>query len=207
LPVAWFLLWSISDWRRRWPLLAGFASALAVLVGAGEWLLPGWIRDFVQGLGAYRHYVPAPESLLQMALGHRVGEVLGVIVIVGLFALAWRNRRAAADSEQFTLILAAFFIGALLVLPLLPPFNQVMLMLPVLMILRDWASLGRYSRLIFVASMGWAVVASLALLLVFPPRLDSMSRVPLLPSLFVLFVPFIAPLLLISRQNKLLDGR
>ncbi len=34
LPLAWFLLWGMSAWPRRWPLLAGFGITLATLVGS-----------------------------------------------------------------------------------------------------------------------------------------------------------------------------
>ena len=73
LPLAWILIWSVGDLRKRWRLLAGFGSALAVLVGAGELILPGWIRDFAGGLNAYRKYGPV-TTLLQLALGDRFGE-------------------------------------------------------------------------------------------------------------------------------------
>ena len=41
-----------------WPLAAGFGVTLTLLVGAGGLLLPGWQRYFLDGLEAYRRYVP-----------------------------------------------------------------------------------------------------------------------------------------------------
>lgn len=200
LPLAWFLLWGMSAWPRRWPLLAGFSLTLAALVGLGEVILPGWPRYFVGGLIAYRKYFPT-TSLLCLALGNWVGGALSGIVLVGLLALAWRNRHADSASPEFLQTLAAFFIGATLVLPLLTPFNQVLLLLPILMILRNWAELPRFGRRAFFLIVAWPSIASLVLLL-FPPRLDSTRRVPLLPSALLLFLPFLLVLLLTARPNR-----
>jgi len=198
LPLAWFLLWAANAWSKRWPLLAGFGATLAALTGLGEFVLPGWPRYFVDGLIAYRKYFPT-TSLLCLALGNWVGGVLTGIAIVALFALAWRNRRVGASSAEFVHTLAAFLIGAAVILPLFQPFNQVLLLLPVTMVVRDWPSLSRLGRRIFAAVVVWPWIVSLMLLLVFHPRVDSTDRVPLLPSVMTLFVPFLLLLLLAAR--------
>jgi hypothetical protein len=200
LPLAWFLLWSVSAWPRRWPLLAGFGITLATLVGLGEFILPGWPRYFVDGLIAYRKYFPT-TSLVCLALGNWVGGALSGIAMVGLLALAWRNRQGDAFSSKFVQTSAAFFIATTLVLPLLTPYNQVLLLLPALIVFRDWSGLPRLGRRALAIVLAWPTVASLALLL-FPPGLDSTHRVPLLPSALVLFLPFLLLLLLVSRTNE-----
>jgi hypothetical protein len=199
LPVAWFLVWSVGRSRRRWPLLAGFGVTLAVLVGIGEAILPGWPRYFVEGLEAYRQYVPM-NSVLCLILGTWVGGTLSGLVIAGLLALAWRNRGEEADSNEFVRTLAAFFIGTTLVLPLLTPFNQVLLLLPTIMIVRDWAALPHVGRRVLAVAVAWPWIAELSLLLLHP-RLDSPKRVPLIPSALVLFIPFLILLLLPARSN------
>jgi hypothetical protein len=75
-PLCFFLVWVIGDWRKRWRLLAGFLSALAILIGAGELILPGWIGYFMEGANAYRRYFPT-TSLLRVALGDTLGEIVG----------------------------------------------------------------------------------------------------------------------------------
>jgi hypothetical protein len=197
LPLAWFFLWAVSAWSKRWPLLAGFTVALAALIGIGEFVLPGWPHYFVEGLVAYRQYFPT-TSLLCLALGNWFGGALSGIAIVALLALAWRNRNANAASQDFIQTMAAFFVAAALVLPLFQPFNQVLLLLPVLMVVRDWAALPRLARRGFFVVVAWPWIVSLVLLL-FPPHLDSTNRLPLLPSALVLFVPFLLLLLLVTR--------
>jgi Glycosyltransferase family 87 len=205
IPLCWFAVWAVGDWPKRWRLPAGFVGTVATLIVAGELLRPGWIGYFLAGLAAYRKYFPT-TSLLRLALGDTLGEILGGLIVLVLLAGAWRNREHAGDSPQFASILAMFFTGAILAFPLLTPFNQVMLILPAMLILHDWNALPRFSRLIFAVVVSWPWVFSLVLLL-FPPRLDSPSQIPLLPSLLVLFVPLILPLLLMTRPGKTSETR
>lgn len=202
LPLAWLLIWGASALRRRWPLLAGFGITLATLVGWGELILPGWPRHFVDGLIAYRQYVPIPVvPLLCVALGNWVGGALSGIIVFGLLALAWRNRQADAASPEFRWTLGAFFVGATLALPLITSFNQVLLLLPLIMIVRDWTALPRTGRSVLALVVAWPWMASFALLLLHP-RLDSTAKVPLIPSALVLFLPFLLLMLLVTRLNR-----
>jgi hypothetical protein len=198
LPLAWFLIWSLGDLSKRWRLPAGFAGALAALIVAGEWILPGWLKDFLLGLIAYRKYVSS-TPLLQLALGKWPGVVAGVLVAVSLLAWAWMNRKQTHDPAQFAVVLSAFLIGATVALPLTPPFNQVLLILPALMVIHDWAALPRVARLAFILIMGWPWITEIVLLL-HVPQLNSPSRLPLLPLSLVLLVPFLIPFLLVMRR-------
>jgi hypothetical protein len=205
LPLACFLTWSVGDVKKRWRLAAGFAGALALLAGAGELLLPRWPRYFLEGIVAYRKYFPT-TSPLRLALGNGIGEAVGGVIIIGLLIFAWRNRAQPGDSPQFASTLAASFIAATLALPILTPFNQAMLILPVLMVLGGWASLPKFSRVTFILITSWPWIVELVLLL-FPPRLNSLGRFPLLPSLLVLSVPFLVPLWLVTRKANVQAGQ
>ena len=200
LPLCWFAIWAVGDWHRRWRLAASFIATMVALIAAGELLLPGWPRYFLAGLSAYRKYA-MPTSALRVALGDTLGEILGGILVLGLLAFAWQNRKAAGDSRQFASILAAFFMCALLAFPLFTPFNQVLLILPALLLLHGWKALPRFSRLVFILLLSWPCIISLTLLL-FPPSTRSPNQLPLLPALLVPFVPFILPLLLITRSRR-----
>lgn len=199
-PLCFFLVWVIGDWPKRWRLFAGFLAALAILFGTGELLLPGWVRDFVEGTQAYRHYFPT-TSALRMALGDTSGEMLGGIILAGLLILAWRNRLEAATSPRFITSFAAFLIGTILVFPLFTPFNQVLLILPAMLVLQEWKTLPRFSRLVFMILVSWPWIAS-SLLLLFPPRFDSSNELPLLPLLLVSFFPLFLPALLVTRLRN-----
>ncbi|HZZ16057.1 MAG TPA: glycosyltransferase family 87 protein [Candidatus Sulfotelmatobacter sp.] len=199
LPLCCFAIWTVGDWHKRWRLAASFLITLTALIAAGELLLPGWLGYFLVGIAAYRKYAPT-SSLLSMALGDTLGEILGGIIILALLFVAWRNRKYAADSEQFTATLAAFLIGAILAFPLFTPFNQVMLILPAMLLIKNWGNLPRISRVVFTVSVIWPWIVSLVLLLS-PPRLDSPSQLPLLPSFVIVFFPFFLPLLLMTRRT------
>ena len=199
LPLCCFLVWVVGNWTKRWRLLVGFLAMLICLIGAGELILPGWIGYFLAGAAAYRKYFPT-TSLLRVVLGDTLGEIMGGIIVLGLLVLAWRNRREAGDSRQFTSIFAAFLMGAILAFPLFTPFNQVLLILPAMLILHDWKTLPKFSRLVFIVSVSWPWIIS-SVLLLFPPRLNSPNQLPLLPSFLVSFFPLFLPLLLMTRRS------
>jgi Glycosyltransferase family 87 len=201
LCLLWFLLWSAGDWKKRWPLPAGFGIALAVLVGGAELLLPGWPRYFIEGLQAYRKYFPT-TSPLRLVLGNWAGSTLSVLLVAAILVRAWRRRMVEADSPEFVQLLAFFFIASTLVLPLLTPFNHVLLLLPVVILLRDWNRVPRLGRSAFTVLAAWPWIASLALLL-HPPQLDSMTtRLPLLPVAPVLALPFLVSWLMFVRRRQ-----
>lgn len=200
LAMVWFLIWTIGDWKRRWTLAAGFCLAMSILVGAGEWLVPDWPRSFLRGLAAYRQYSGA-KSLATVLLGSWVGGLLSLLAGFVLLNYAWRQRRACSESPKFLQTLSLFLIAGTVILPLLPPYNQVILLLPVAMLIRDWRSLPRWARAGFVLLVAWPYVTSLGLLL-HPPDLDSLQRVPLLPSALTLLTPFLVFWLLLSRRER-----
>jgi len=200
LALLWFLCWSVGDWHRRWRLPAALVGTLAVLIGAGEIILPGWPRYFFAALQAYRHYTYRPP-LLELALGHMLGEILAGVAILGLLALAWQNRKEPGNSPGFTRTLAIFLAASPLTMPLLPLFNHLLLILPIIVVLRDWRSLRAPDRYILIAVLGWPAIASIALLLWFPVGSYPSNRILLLPSLLSLFLPFLLIILLMGRQT------
>jgi Glycosyltransferase family 87 len=204
-PLAWFLLWGVSAWSRRWRLLAGFGITFAILVALGELMLPGWPHFFIDGLLAYRKYV-GTDSLMCMALGKPVGAVASGIVVVGLLGFVWRYRGTDAASSEFIQALAASFVGASLVLPLAHPFNQVLLLLPAIMVARDWTALPRIGRRAVAAIVAAPWITRFVLLLRHP-SVDSPNRLPLLPSAIALLAPFLLAVLLAIRLIKVRELR
>jgi hypothetical protein len=204
-PLCFFLVWVAGDLSKRWRLLAGFLVTLTVLVTAGELIVPGWVGYFIEGANAYRRYFPT-TSVLRMALGDTVGEIVGGIIVLSLLFLVWWNRKEGAGSRLFILTFAAFLTGTILAFPLFTPFNQVMLILPTMLLLRDWKTVPKFSRAIFALSVSWPWISS-AMLLLFPPRADSPSQLPLLPSLLAPFFPLILPLLFMTGRGNALTSQ
>ncbi len=204
LVLLWFMLWSFGDWRKRWPLAAGFGGSFALLAGGAEWLLPGWPRFFLAGLAAYAKYFPT-TSPVRLILGNWIGGALSVLALAGLVAFTWGVRKAEADSREFAYTLALFFIATTLLMPLLTPYNQVFLLLPTLMLLRDWNKLPRLGHGGLITLLAWPWIVQ-AILLAHPPQIDSPNRLPLLPSVLVLLFPFLVGWLGITQRSQWLTA-
>lgn len=191
LCLVWFLIWSFGDWKKRWPVAAGFGTALGVLAGAGDILVPGWVRYFLEGLEAYRRYFPmGAMSVVRLILGNWIGGIFSVVAVIILLVYAWNRRTVTAQAPEFVQVLSVFFITATLVLPLLTPYNQVLLMLPLLILIRDWGKLPRWERVGFALFLAWPFLAAAGLLL-FPPPVQSLHRTALLPSALLPLTPFL----------------
>lgn len=199
LPLAWFLFWSLGNLRERWRLPTAFAGTLAILIGLGELILPGWLPYFFNGLLAYSKYGPV-TSLPQLVLGNSAGTAVSVLLICGLLFWGWSYRHESAETPRFVEILSLFFMAAVLLLPLMTPFNQVLLLLPMLLLLRDWDRLSFPGKGTFAALVSWPWWVSLVLLAL---TIDTRTphRVALLPSILLVFIPFLLPILLYSRRT------
>lgn len=204
LVVLWFLLWSFGDWTKRWPLATGFGASFVSLAAGAEWLLPGWPRFFLAGLAAYAKYFPT-TSPVRLILGNWIGGALSVLALAVLLGFAWRMRNAGANSRDFAYTLTMFFVANALLMPLLTPYNQVFLLLPVLMLLRDWKTLPRLGRAAMIALLGWPWIAQ-AVLLMHPPQIHSQNRLPLLPSALLVLFPFLVGGLAITHRSECLRG-
>ena len=168
LPVAWLMLWSLSRWRKRQWWLWGFLAAMALLVGGGELLLPGWISEFRLGLGAYARYTGG-GSLLDVLAGAKAGAALAIAAILATAVLAWRRRNVEAQSADFQIMLAWVLAVTVVVVPMTAPYNQLLLLPAVILIVQAWNELWRKSRLgrllcaLALLALAWPWVSSIAL--------------------------------------------
>jgi len=205
LLVLWFLLWTIGDGRKRWPLAVGFFISLGLLAAGAEWLLPGWPRFFLAGLAAYAKYFPT-TSPVRLILGNWIGGVLSVLALAVLLGFAWEMRKAGANSREFAYTLTLFFVANVLLMPLLTPYNQVFLLLPMLMLIRDWETLPHPGRAAIIALLAWPWIVQ-AILLMHPPQIHSQNRLPLLPSALSILFPFLVGWLALTYRSRKLGAR
>ncbi len=171
LPVIWFLIWATGDWRNRQRLVWGFAGAMAVLMGTAEIVSPGWLPRFLRGLIAYTHYA-GMSSLLDVYLTPRVARPVAFLVLGVLLIFCVRWRREPADAPNFLIRFSLILAVATVTLPqLLPPFNQVLLLSGVLVVMHQWNALwnrGAMPRVICVLGAGvvlwpWLVATAFAI--------------------------------------------
>jgi Glycosyltransferase family 87 len=169
LPLcAWILLWAFSDWRRRQNVLWGFIATMTALLGGAEYLLPGWFGRFREAMAAYRQYSDGAASALEVLFSPAWGRAAAAAALLMLAIVCWRNRRAAADSASFVQILGLVLTTTVMVAPKAAPYNQVLLLPGVLIILQHWQVFS--AKGIMIRAAAWSCA-----LLVFWPWLASLA--------------------------------
>jgi len=140
-PIAWVALWVCSDWKHRRRFFWGFVTALATLLLASEWLLPGWLIRYPGVLRAYANYTRA-SSFLGALLPFPWDWLVKLLVLITVAEFCWRVRRQQADSPAFAVALSLVLILTVTSVPaMVQPFNHVLLLPPVLVVIRNWREL------------------------------------------------------------------
>ncbi|HLJ77745.1 MAG TPA: glycosyltransferase family 87 protein [Acidobacteriaceae bacterium] len=134
LLLVWILLWAVT--RSMWRLIASFTGAVAMLLVAAQWILPGWIPHWLAVLRQYQATTHSRPQL-QTAVGHWPGLAIGAVIIALVLIGFVRLRRCAAGSRQFNLVTALALAAAVLVAPFNPPiiYNYCFLFPAVVLIL------------------------------------------------------------------------
>lgn len=205
LLAAWLMLWTLARWRQRQSFFLGFGATLAILVGGSEYLLPGWMLKFVDAMAAYERYTGG-GSLLDLMAGRTAGALLAAACIAGTAVVCWRARRADAGTEEFAVVTALVLAVTVVVVPMMAPYNQVLLVPAIFLILRHWRRLwsagpgSRIAAILAAIVVLWPWPVSLAMVvasLVWPPAIVQRAwAVPLWTSIAVpiLLLPLIASL-------------
>ena len=91
LCVAWFLMWSVGEWKKRWPLPRDLRRTQRA-GGCGRGLASaGMAAIFLLRAGAYRRYFPT-TSPLRLVFGDWAGGMVSVFIVVGVAAYSWRKK-------------------------------------------------------------------------------------------------------------------
>jgi hypothetical protein len=186
----------------------GFAGTLALLVAAGEAILPGWLSEFVQALIAYRHYVHV-SSLLDFYLTPLIAKPVAIVLLSALLVFCFRWRKSPVEHPSFFFRFALVLAIPVIALPVLPPFNQVLLLPSVLIVLLMWNQLWNRGKLVrgtccaavaFLLS-SWLVATAFATIHLVAPAL-SLKGVWAWPFLLSFTVPpIITGLLVVALQD------
>jgi hypothetical protein len=178
--VAWLLLWAVSDWRARRKLVYGFGLVMVLLLVGAEILLPGWWRMFAQAIGQYHQYTQN-QSVVEVMLNQILGSVVRgnlshfaaqVIAVVGVLAggvLLWKLRRERSDAPAFGCATALALALTVLVVPMFAPYNQILLLPAILLMVRRREQFlsqfqgRRWAYQIGVLLVGWQWLASAVL--------------------------------------------
>ncbi len=164
--VAWLLGWAVSDWRARRRFVFGFGLAMALLLGGAEMVLPGWLRMFVEAIGKYHRYTQNQSVLLVP------WAISGIFVAIALLFsgfFLFRLRGERADTVNFNTATALVMALSVLVVPMYAPYNQVILLPVILVLVRDrtlFTSRSRGVRFLYLGgalALGWQWIASFGL--------------------------------------------
>jgi len=196
LPLSsWLLIWAYSDWKARRSYVCSFLGTLALLILAGELVLPGWIARFWRALIEYRRYNNGAASALELVFTPLVGRVLAGVVIAGIAVICWRLRNASADTAAFHWMSAVVLAATIVIMPKAAPYNHVLLVSAVFMVLQRWPLLwktGAATRLslgiaALIVMWPWlaAVAIVIASLFITPSAVLELWTVPLYTSLLI----------------------
>jgi hypothetical protein len=200
LPLIWFFIWAIGEWRTRNRLLIGFGVTLAVLFVAGEIFVPTWPIDFLTGMAAYRNYFPT-TSVLRLVFGDWLGIAVSLVIVGWTLAFGWRNRKTSGDSREFAWAFSAFLIVAVITFPLFTPFNQALLILPAMLVVREWMRLPRLSQIAFAVVVAWPWITS-AILLLAKVSPNPQSWFPLIPAFAASAFPLLLSIILSTTKKS-----
>jgi hypothetical protein len=161
-------VWALGDLRRRQGLAWGLGGALAVLVGAGEWLSPGWVPRWIAAAGAYAQSQGEGINPLVTWLGGPLAGVVWTALLLGGLTWAWwRAGREARPGPAFAAALALTLAITLLIVPLVVGYNSIILLPPLLLLValapRAWRTGGRglrYAYLLLGLTAGWYWLAA-----------------------------------------------
>jgi hypothetical protein len=198
--LVWLLIWVTGDWRARRRLFRGFTVSMVLLLAASNYILPGWISRFRSAAAAYLQYTGGGKSVLDVVLAPAVGKWVGSAIIAVTLFLVWRLRRAPANSSQFAVALSLVMAATLAVIPTYAPYNQLLLIPALVVVVGGTPALTRRARLvrsfILIAALSilwpWITAAMLDLALLFypPERVQRAWAVPLFTSLLIPLLVF-----------------
>jgi hypothetical protein len=197
--VACLFIWSTGAWSERRKLVWSFLISMAVLIAAGELILPGWVTQCVRGILVYPEK-SSGVSPLQLAFTRPLGLLLALPVMAGTVYLAWRLRRAPPSSAQFCLVVVSVLAATLAVTPSLVPYSDLQLLPAVLLLLKQREEIwrhGRWARHTLLAALGlvaWPYVATMFIAVISPVLPSFASRLWVAP----LAVMPILPLFLVA---------
>jgi hypothetical protein len=182
--VAWLLLWAVSDWRARRKFVLGFVTGMALLLAGAEIILPGWWRMFAEAIGRYHEYTQN-QSVLEVVLNQVLGsasggtvgrigaQILAMIASLACAPLLWKLRGEQADASGFTGATALVLALTVLGIPMYAPYNQVLLLPVILLLIRERAAFVSRSRIrrfaygVGTLLVGWQWAASLGLTVIY----------------------------------------
>lgn len=171
--ILWLLVWAFSRWHSRRQFVFGFVIAMMLLLVGAEWVLPGWMGMFVAAIGQYHRYTQN-QSVMVWMFGAIAGRILEVLCVIAAAVLAWRSRQQPAASPEFGRATALILALTVAIVPMFAPYNQVLLLPAILVLIRSAAGpqpllpAFRLAGVIGLILLMWPWIATLGLTVAYP---------------------------------------
>lgn len=124
--------------------------------------------------------------------------MVSLAALLLLIVVAWRLRRAEVKSCEFSLLLATVLAVTLIVIPMFAPYNQLLLLPAVLLVVRHWrelwdmGALSKAACVLTVAIVGWPWLGALGLTLAsFGMTAEAVEQGWAIPLYTSLGIPFV----------------
>ena len=165
--VPWLAIWTLADWGRRKTLAASFVLTALGLAAFSQWLLPGWVLEFLRIAHAYRQYAYG-HSLLDVWFTPAFGAPASACLMAAMLAFCWHDRSQPSNSPNFLVATSLLLAANVLITPTLAPHGQLLLLPGILALIRYRESLwkstaGRLTLLCACALLAWPWLASVTL--------------------------------------------
>jgi hypothetical protein len=149
-------------------LAVSFLATMSILLAASELYLPHWIPRFWQAIREYRIYTGA-TSVTDSLIGYPWSWALEGLAFAAMLAACWNERRQDANTDSFAFTLSLVLATTVLLVPISAPYNQILLIPALLVLLKERHTIWQGSaavRVLFLITAGlifWPWVSSIAL--------------------------------------------
>jgi hypothetical protein len=206
--VVWALIWATGKWNQRKRLVWSFAATMATFLAASLALMPHWIPEFIHAVVEYPSYGGEP-NLLQILLPHVLAIPAALILLILLFFLCYRWRKAEPGTATFSWSMALTIAVTLAILPKQSAYNHVFLSPLLLVLLSQYSAILKSGMLARALTKGafvcqvWPWIAALVLSLIWGMLPQAIQvKLVYLPVLTSLTLPAIIVLAVLAGIRK-----
>jgi hypothetical protein len=160
LLLLWLAFWTASDWKHRYRLALSFVVTMTALEFASEVYLPHWFPLFWQAIREYQRHT-STASMIDRMISPLVGTAIALLSLAMAGLIGWKGRVQPADSPAFARVLSMVLAVTALVAPPSAPYNQVLLLPAVLLLVRGRGEIwqggiaGQFLIALTVFATGW----------------------------------------------------
>lgn len=166
--ILWLLVWAASNWRERRRFVYGFGTTMILLLAGAQLILPGWLKMFLAAIRQYHDYTQNQSPLLWL-FGWFIGRVFELLCVLVCATLVWPSRHAPAATAEFGRATALVLALTVVIVPMFAPYNQVLLLPAILVLLKTATSQRpllpafRFAGFMAALLVVWPWIATLAL--------------------------------------------